>query len=184
MKTVKLLPPAEFLRECFQYDPESGALHWKKRPLSHFVSEGSHASFNTRFANKPALISGAPDHLRGSLTYNGVRRSYLTHRVIWKLVTGVEPEFEIDHENLVRTDNHWTNLRSATSGQNLMNKKVRRDSTTGMKGVIQSNGSPRFQARIQADGRFYHLGTFETAEQAAEAYRQKAIELHGKFARA
>ena len=28
--------PVEYLRECFHYDPETGELTWKERPLSHF----------------------------------------------------------------------------------------------------------------------------------------------------
>lgn len=32
----KILPDREYLVQCFDYDPISGVLTWKNRPLEHF----------------------------------------------------------------------------------------------------------------------------------------------------
>ena len=43
--------------------------------------------------------------------------------------------------------------------------------------------SGKFQARIRKSGVTYALGTFDTAEQAAAAYKKAAMELHENFYR-
>jgi hypothetical protein len=48
---------------------------------------------------------------------------------------------------------------------------------TGVGCVVSVNGALRFTARISVDGHAYNLGTFDTAEEASEAY-QKACKQH------
>jgi HNH endonuclease len=43
------------------------------------------------------------------------------HRVIWLWMTGEWPEFDVDHQNRVRDDNRWSNLREATRSENMGN---------------------------------------------------------------
>ena len=64
----------------------------------------------------------------GSKTYLQISfqgKVWQLHRLIWKLVTGEEPNL-IDHINHDGTDNRWANLRSVSPKQNNMNASRRR----------------------------------------------------------
>lgn len=88
---------------------------------------------------------------------------------------------ETDHINGDGLDNRRSNLRQVTHRQNMANQRLRRDSKSGYKGVNRSRS--RWQAGIKVDYRQRHLGTFETAEEAARAYDAAAIAAWGEFAR-
>jgi hypothetical protein len=107
---------------------------------------------------------------------------YKAHRLAWFYVTGEWPKGRLDHRDNCGSNNIWRNLRPATHSQNMANRKLNANNTTGFKGVFP-RGS-RFRAYIQKDGRRYNLGTFRTAEEAATVAAAKSQELHGEFARA
>lgn len=68
-----------------------------------------------------------------------------------------------------------------TSLDTIKSKKLRKDNTTGYKGVYQSRG--RYMARIIFQSKYYHLGRYKTLEEAA-AVRQMAEEaLYGEIVR-
>lgn len=71
------------------------------------------------------------------------------------------------------------NVRWATPSQNAAN--TRSKSRTGYRGVDQLP-SGRYRAAICQNGRKVGLGTFDTAEEAAEAYDRKAVDVFGEFA--
>lgn len=102
-----------------------------------------------------------------------------THFTAHSLITGFPLT---DHINGDGLDNRRSNLRSATSRQNKMNCRVRKDSKTGFKGVTSQRGGRGFTARIQANGKRQTLGWFHSAEEAAHAYDAAAQELYGEFA--
>ena len=87
------------------------------------------------------------------------RRSYGVHQLAWLYVTGAWPEHEVDHENRVRSDNRWTNLRAATHKQNQENRTPRHDSSSGVTGVLWSNRDQAWRTTICIDGRKRQIGT-------------------------
>lgn len=80
-------------------------------------------------------------------------------------------------------DNTLGNLRLCKKQQNEFNTKVRSDNTTGYKGVSFSKSKNKYRSYINKDGHYYHLGYFNTKEEAALTYNQKAISLFGEYAR-
>jgi len=107
---------------------------------------------------------------------DGHRTSILMHRLIVEAST----EDEVDHIDGDGLNNRRSNLRTCTPRQNSANQRVMRRNKLGFKGVAKK--CRRFYASIQSAGKTVHLGTYDTPEEAAAAYRGAAKALHGDFA--
>lgn len=92
---------------------------------------------------------------------------------------------QVDHANGDPRDNRRINLRLCSLNENIRNRGVgRKKHPIPYKGVIFRDGDARpFGAAIRAGAEKLYLGSFNTAEEAAAAYDQAAIRLHGEFAR-
>ncbi|WP_175698488.1 HNH endonuclease [Burkholderia ambifaria] len=87
-----------------------------------------------------------------------------------------------DHINGNKLDNRRANLRVCLQAENMRNAKKRVDNTSGFKGVTYHRASGLWHARIYANCKVVSLGYFQHRENAYEAYRAAAAELHGQFA--
>lgn len=103
----------------------------------------------------------------------------LMHREILGLEYG-DPR-EGDHINLNRLDNRRSNLRVCTRRQNEYNKGPRIDNTSGYKGVSFYKRTRKWMARILDNGKRRYLGSYETPQEAYEAYKCAAKIIHGDF---
>ena len=91
----------------------------------------------------------------------------------------------MDHKQTKETlDNRKENLRLATQNQNQHNRKKSSNNTSGFKGVSRNAKCHKhpWRASIMINKKQINLGVFSTAEEASEAYRKAANELHGEFA--
>jgi hypothetical protein len=174
-------PDITFLRECFSYNSETGVLVWMRRPISHFATDRICRLWNAKYANKVAGSANKLGYHHVTLTYEGKQAAFLVHRVAIAIETGEWPTAHVDHVNGNPSDNRLLNLRSATRHENLQNRGANKSNRLGLKGVFAHGKA--FQAKIIANGKKYHLGTFETAEAAHEAYRAASTKLHGLFSR-
>ena len=144
MPKFKPLPPLEALQEAFEYDHTTGLFTHKLRP-------------------SPRVKVG---QVAGSINRNGYIQirydyySYLAHRLAWKMHYGVDPTDLIDHKNRKRTDNRIANLRVATPLANRLNQES--------KGYQERHG--KFCARINKGTSYHWIGTFDTPEEARNAY--------------
>lgn len=108
----------------------------------------------------------------------GVR---LPNRSMHRLIMNVnDPKILIDHRNSNGLDNRKSNLRIATAAQNCRNARLCKRNRTGYKGV--SVFKKKFRARIKCNGPELTIGFFKTAKEAAIAYNEYAVKLHGEFA--
>lgn len=103
------------------------------------------------------------------------------HRVVMDL--SLDDERCVDHINGNRLDNRRSNLRVCTKSENAKNRKVYRTNTSGYRGVSWHKKNKKWQAKIKSNGKVIYLGEFTVIEDAAEAYRVAANELHGDFVR-
>lgn len=91
---------------------------------------------------------------------------------------------QVDHIAPGQTlDNRRSNLRIATHTENARNAKLRRDNTSGFKGVKKVKDRQSWRARITAGGHRISLGHFSSPELAHAAYCDAAKRYHGEFAR-
>jgi len=171
-------PPLEtaYLHECFTYDPETGVLTWKERPLHHFKNPLAQHNWNLKKAGRPA---GWP-HWKRYVLVTLRPHTLSVHRVIWAMQTGEWP-MHIDHANHNRADNRWINLRDCTIRQNTWNRaRPERDLP---RGVTLVRGH-RFRALAKIRQKQIHLGYFDTPEEAHAAWRAFVEAGRGEFFRA
>lgn len=157
---------AALARRLFSYDPATGILSW-------LPNVGAR-----RAAGEAGFLSP-----KGYRVVQWQGRRYKAHRIIWTWVTGEPPPEEIDHENTDKAHNAWANLRAATSSQNKANVGLRSDNRSGHKGVTWDTGRGKWFASIAHKGRTLSLGRHVEFQSACAAYRRKAEELHGPYAR-
>ncbi len=163
------LPSLERLQELFHYDPETGLL--------------SRRCHRPRSKTKIGDIVGTPNS-DGHLVCRVDFQICYVHRIAWKMYYGKEPPLAIDHKNRKQTDNRIKNLRSANQLQNSRNRKLPKNSTTGILGVrfCKKNPANKWKAHIKANGKNIHLGYFVRKEDAIIARQRAERLLFGKFA--
>jgi len=164
---------AKQVRERLRYDRETGKLFYRRNI----------------YVGKPGRICCRAGDEAGCVLNNGYvevginNRHFLGHRLIWLIETGEWPEHEIDHKDMDRSNNRWSNLREATGPQNRANSKPR--SKSGFKGVtIDKRIANPFRAQITVNNRGIYLGRYKTAQEAHDVYCLAAKEHFGDFARA
>ena len=140
------------MRELFDYDPEEGILVWQLPGKGRRVGD-------------PVTCKDAGGYVVVKL--DQVR--YYAHQVIWLWHTGAWPEDEVDHQNRVRHDNCWDNLRAATPKQQAENRKLYCTSQSGFPGVRWRHDKLRWYACIRDAGTYHWLGAHLTLIDAVAA---------------
>lgn len=173
---IRKLPPVEYLKECFLYEPLTGKLYWRERPQHHFSKVMFFIYWNKRWAGKEAFYTSPKGRVFGMLD----GKYCAAHRVIWKLMTGKEPPTLIDHKDRNPTNNKWTNLRVATKSQNCVNRDIDPRNTSGYGGVHKHKNNNRWVAQLGARSQKRYLGIFDSPEKARAVWLAKAKKVYGE----
>lgn len=154
------------LKQALFYNSSTGYFSWRISP-----SDKCHCG----------MIAGTINHLgRRMIGYKG--SLYQASQLAWLYMTGEWPDLLIDHKDHNKSNDQWENLRLATVQQNGFNRGKQKNNTSGYKGVSYLKGRKRWEAKIMVSGKTFHLGKYLTAVEAARAYQQAALALHGEFA--
>ena len=98
-------------------------------------------------------------------------------------IMGNRPEFSnIDHINQNRLDNRRENLRFSTFSQNVSNRTILPNNTSGYKGVSWHKLSKKWTVGIQVNHKQIKLGLYQCKIEAAKTYNEAALKYHGEFA--
>jgi hypothetical protein len=149
----------------YRYEYRDGKLYHKNNVLT-VAKKGDCV---TRVNNKGYVVVG----LKG--------KQYLAHRIVFLMHHGYLPKVT-DHVDGGKTNNRIENLRECSYSQNNCNTTLRKDNKSGHKGVFFRKDTNKWSARINYNGVDKSLGCFLNKEDAVEAYRKAADELHKEFA--
>ncbi|MGD0656283.1 MAG: hypothetical protein ABSA16_18265 [Thermoguttaceae bacterium] len=89
---------------------------------------------------------------------------------------------EVDHVNCNGLDCRRENLRDCSHAQNMRNRKVPTNNTSGILGVFWNPLCNNWRAQIAVNGHVKKLGSFKTLKEAAQARAVAARETYGEFA--
>lgn len=89
---------------------------------------------------------------------------------------------EVDHIDGNGLNNQRSNLRLVTHSQNMANSRPYVSNTSGVPGVSWHKTKEKWQAYIQKNGRWIHLGYFDDFNDAAKARKDAALKYFGEFA--
>lgn len=130
------------ISDFVNYDKGTGFITWIKSPSGR-VKVGDQA--------------GCLNRKGGYLRTRIAGRYYLNHHIAM-ILNGVSFEF-VDHINGNRIDNRWENLRPCTHTENMRNRRVNRNSLTGVPGVT-IHPSGKYHSYVRVDGERINLGYF------------------------
>lgn len=100
-----------------------------------------------------------------------------------RLLIQAPDDMQVDHIDGNGLNNKRANLRLVTMAENAQNARLRKDNKCGFRGVHYDTHIRWWRARIGYGGKFFHLGIFHSAEEAAQAYDDAARTFHGEYAR-
>lgn len=154
----------EEILKYVSYDPESGdfiRIHTNSEKLIHQKLLGK--------------VCGNPSS-NGYLEISFNNNNLQAHKLAWYIYYGEYPDFYIDHINGVKTDNRIVNLRKSSALENMRNRKMNKNNTSGVNGV-EVTSSGKYRVRIKVKGKLLNLGSFDTLDQA-RVVREEANKLY------
>jgi len=157
---------ADELKELMEYDPETGV-------FTRRVQRGS---------AKAGDVAGYIDPSTGYRVISIKNKDHYAARLAHLYMEGEWPKNSIDHINRIRNDDRWENLRPANRTENNQNQGIRKNNTSGHKGISWHKAAKKWSARIDVNKKRINLGLFTTIEEAVAARKDAELKYFKEFA--
>ena len=125
------------------YDAKRGIWRWRVTSQGRRTGKGSIAGCLNSNGYRYIMVNG---------------KVYKSSRLAWFYIRGYFTENQVDHENRVRDDDRWCNLREVSHQCNIRNRKDNKNNTSGVKGVYWNKQTGKWRARVMVDGKLKSLG--------------------------
>ena len=99
-----------------------------------------------------------------------------------RLIMDCPDDMVVDHWNHNKLDNRRDNLRICTQQENMMNRSIQSNNTSGITGVNWDKSRGKWRAQIMLNKKTKYLGLYENIEDAIQARRQAEIDYFGEYA--
>jgi hypothetical protein len=145
------------LKQYLHYEPDTGEFYWLVDTQN----------------TKAGSLAGGKNAL-GYWQIGLLGRRLLGHRLAWLFMYGYMPKY-LDHKNGKPWDNRISNLRECNQQQNLLNSDQ-------LKRGVEKHGR-KWRARVGCREFRVEIGSYDTEQEAQEAYNSYVTQVHGDFAR-
>lgn len=156
----------ETIKELLNYNPKTGVWTWMK------------------VKNRKDLSDNVAGHIN-SWGYRVIRifgKDYRSSRLVWLYMTGNWPPTTIDHIDRNKSNDCWSNLRICSSSENLCNREIFNNNTSGYRGVMWNKQRKKWQSFISTNGKKIYLGLFSNKEDAIKKRKEAELLYHKNFA--
>lgn len=150
------------LKELLSYDPVTGVFRWAKPTNSRTnvwdIAGGVKPKYKHKHKNRTQYLV---------ITIS--RKLYFAHRLVWLYMYGKWPQHQIDHIDGDSLNNCIANLRDVTRTENQKNRRLAKNNTSGVTGVVWNSTRNRWHAKMKVEGKYIHLGSFADICSAVKA---------------
>jgi hypothetical protein len=98
-----------------------------------------------------------------------------------RIIKNPSDDSDVDHINHNKLDNRKINLRECTRSQNLMNKDIGLNNTSGYKGVYWSKNYKKWEARIFVNNSQMLLGYYDSFDEAVQVRKEAEEQYFGEY---
>jgi hypothetical protein len=145
---------------------KDGILYWKSMPYKRNDLIGTEA--------------GTLDCDRRQITIN--KKHYKTHRLVYLMFHGYMPK-EVDHIDNNPLNNRIENLRPANRSEQCCNTRLRKDNTSGIKGVSWDKNRNKWVVTVTKNKKTVYTNRFNDLELAQLVAIEARNKYHGDFAK-
>jgi hypothetical protein len=177
--------PLDYIQSILKIDTNSpsGLIWLSKEGISRSTKSWNTKHANKKAGNKHISIQRCLSWKIG-FRYLGKYMGFKCSNIILLLRNGyLTKGMLVQHIDHNPFNNNPDNLRECTRSQNTQSNKLRKNNTSGHKGVFLTRDKLKWYVAIKLNGKAHHFGTYQNKEDAVKVSIEARKEIHGTFGR-